>query len=201
VALVVVDGLQPMARPELIERVARQPPVVGERRDVVVHGAAVDIGVSPFDEPGDEIDHRRDVIGGPGIDLGRHEIEPLAVAMERRLVLGRDLGRREPLVGRRQQHLVLAAVVDLVGHVPDVGDVHHLPDGNPGPDQHPADQVTEQERPQVPDVDGPVDGGPAGVHRNRVGPQRSQRLHRSGQRVVKAQHRRPPSHHSGLAPR
>src|SRR5205823_13403296 len=46
VALVVVDSLEPVAGPELVERVARQAPVAGEGRDVVVDGAAVDVGVT-----------------------------------------------------------------------------------------------------------------------------------------------------------
>ena len=190
VALVVVDGREPVARPELVERVAGQPPVVRERRDVVVDGAGVDIGVAPVEEPADEVDHLGDVGRGPGVDLGGDDPEPAGVAVEGGLVLGGDLLRAEALVGRGEQHLVLTPVVDLVGHVADVSDVHHLPHRKARPGQRPADEVAEQERAEVADVDGPVHGGAAGVHRHGPRCQRPDRLDRTGQRVVEAQHRR-----------
>ncbi len=114
--------------------------------------------------------------------------------------LARLLGLEQALA--REGHLVLAPPVGagVVGHVADVGDVHDVPDG-PGPLVHPvpvlhpaeraleeaAEQVGEEEGPEVPDVGIVVDRGPAGVERDVGGVRRLEGLDRSRQRVVEVE--------------
>src|SRR5581483_1906825 len=60
-------------------------------------------------------------------------------------------------------HLVATAVGHLVGHVPDVGDVHDPPDRMALEPQGAPNQIDQHERPHVPDVDVAADGRAARV--------------------------------------
>ena len=64
----------------------------------------------------------------------------------------------------RDQHAVLAAVEALVAEVADVGDVLDLEDVDAVVQDGAADEVGEEEGPEVPDVGVAVDGRAAGVH-------------------------------------
>ena len=152
----------PRAAPQLLQGVAAEPAVVGERLDGVVDHLAARgpdrVRVPALDERLDHRDHLRDLSRRAGhqgrvlVGLARHQQpEPLGVLQEPVRV---ELGDRErvarvdfhapprvqlpALLGFEQAfagdgHAVLAVLAPLrvVGHVPDVGDVHHVDDGAP----------------------------------------------------------------------
>src|SRR5207248_3256542 len=74
--------------------VAAQPAIGGEAGDVVVDVATGLVGVAALDQPDDELDHLRHVLGGAREGVRRADVEPLLVGEEGLGVEGRDLGRR-----------------------------------------------------------------------------------------------------------
>ena len=102
VALVVLDVARgPVAGPEVVERVARELPVVLERPDLVVEVVVVGaVGVAGILEPLGEVEHLGDVLGRAREDVGGEDVDERLVGVERGLVCGRDLGRRLVLQAR-----------------------------------------------------------------------------------------------------
>ena len=102
VPLVVLDVARgPVPRPEIVERVARQLPVVLERRDGVVDVVMVGaIGVACILEPLGEVEHLGDVLGRAREDMGGEDVDERLVGVERGLVCGRNLGGRLVLQAR-----------------------------------------------------------------------------------------------------
>ena len=188
VALARVRLLLPVPGPQLVQGVARQAPVAGERLDREVHVAVDLVGVAALQQLGHQLQHLGDVVGGARVGGGRLEVEGGRVGQVRLGVEGGDLGRRLVLQAGRDQHPVLAAVELLVGHVPDVGDVLHLADLGPARLQGPPEQVGQQEAAQVADVGVAVHGRPAGVHGDPPGRPRPHRLLGPGQGVGDLQH-------------
>ena len=115
-------------------------------------------------QPHGEADHLGHVLGGPGEHVGRQDVDQRLVRVEARLVGVGDLARRLGLQAGRDQHPVLAAVEPLVAEMAHVGDVLDVPHPEAVVQQHAADEVGEQVRPQVADVGPAVHGRSAGVH-------------------------------------
>ena len=125
VALVVFDVARgPVAGPEVVERVARELPVVLERADLVVEVVVVGaVGMAGILEPFGEVEHLGDVLGRAREDVGGEDVDERLVGVERGLVCGGDLGRRFVLQPGLDEHPVLAAIELVVAQVADVGDV------------------------------------------------------------------------------
>ena len=119
VLLVVLVGVHPRPRlhPRHVE--AGQTAVLGEGGDAEVDAAVGRVGVAPGDEPLDEGDHLRDVLGGAGDDLGLLQPQGRHVLPE-----GGDPGGGE---GREVLARGLRLLDDPVVHVRDVHDLPHLP--------------------------------------------------------------------------
>ena len=104
---------------------------------------------------------------GPGVDLGRKDVDSRLVLVE---AVGVELGYLPnglALGQGRQYHLVPAGFQQLLAHVPDVGDVLDVEHLDPAGFQHAADPVGHQVGAQVADVGVAVHGGAAGVHANQ----------------------------------
>jgi hypothetical protein len=175
-----------MAGPELLEGVARQPSVVGERLDIEVDVAAHLVSMAVLHEPPDDVEHLGDVVGRPGKHVRVRDADRARVLEEGLRVLGRDVERREPLVGGGEIHAVAPSVGGLVRHVADVGDVDDLRDPVALELGDPAHEVREQKRPQVPDVGVAVDGWAAGIDADVPVLNGGDLLDASGQGVVQA---------------
>ena len=132
-------------------------------------------------------DHLGDVLGRPREDVGRQDVHERGVGMERRLVRGRDLGRRLRFQAGRHEHPVLAAVEALVPQVPHVRDVLDVEDVEAVVEERPPDQVREEVAAQVADVGVAVDGRAAAVHRHPARLDRVHGLDLAGERVPEAQ--------------
>ena len=172
VARVPLSRINLSARPreQLVDGVARKPPVGGEAGDVVVDGSTHLVGMSLGDQGADEVEHLRDIRGCMRVVVGGPDVDEGGVLHERFRVVGGDLLRRLALQSRRDKHLVLAAIEGVVSQVPDVGDVHHLLGAVAEILEAAAQQVREHERAQVADVDVSVDRGPARIdaHQSRL---------------------------------
>ena len=162
---------------QVVERVARQPPVVGERATPRSRRLRPrrGIGVPSVLEALGEREHLGDVLRGPREDVGRQDVDERLVRVEAGLVGVGDLGwvvLSSRLGG--DEHPVLAAVEALVAQVADVGDVLDVEHLDAVVEQGPADEVRQQEAAQVADVRPAVDGRAAGVDTDRsecaVGP-------------------------------
>jgi hypothetical protein len=70
--------------------------------------------------------------------------------------------------------------------VADIGDVLDMEDRDPVVQDHPPDEIGEQERPEIADVGVAVDRRPAGVHPEALTVQRLHRLDRPREGVAKA---------------
>ena len=204
VALVVLDVAGgPVARPEIIERVARQLPVALERRDRVVEVVVVGaVGVARILEPLGEVEHLGDVLGRAREDVGREDVDERLVVVERGLVCGRDLGGRLVLEARLNEHPVLASIELVVAQVADVGDVLDVEHLDAVIQQHAPDEVREEVAPQVADMGVAVDGRAAGVHPDATRLQRLDGPHLAGQRVAQSEgHRGAPGGIRGVGQR
>ncbi len=130
-------------------------PVRRERRDLEVDRPVRRlVGGALREELLDELDHLLDRVrvrrarhDGRALDPQRVEVLQEQVEVERRELVERLL-------------LLLRALDRLVVHV---GDVHDVAHGQPLPLERPAEEVVEQERPQVSYVDAVVDRRAAGV--------------------------------------
>ena len=204
VALVVFDVARgPVARPEIVERVARELPVVLERPDRVVEVVVVGaVGVAGILEPFGEVEHLGDVLGRAREDMGGEDVDERLVGVERGLVCGRDLGRRFVLQARLDEHPVLAAIELVVAQVADVGDVLDVEHVDAVIQQHAPDEVRQQVAPQVADVGVAVDGRAARVHPDATRLQRLDGPHLAGQRVAQSEgHRGAPGGVRGVGQR
>ena len=209
-----------LALAQVVERVARQPAVRGKALHAEVHDAvARDIRVAARDQLLDERDHLRHAARRARHELGvvtlldrdleaelaRVLEEPLRVELRHRVrVRGVDLRARGQLARllrlgdapARDRHLVLAAAVGRVvlGHVADVGDVHHVLHAHPVQLERAPQRVGVEERPEVADVRVVVDRRTAGVEGDlAIGVHRTELLERLRQRVVDTECHREPS--------
>ena len=173
-------------RQKLISRVPRQPAVSRKARDVEVDSAADLIRVAALDELRDDLDHLRDVRGGPRILARGPGVDHARVVHERLGVVVGDLLRRLLLEARRDEHLVLPAVEAVVGEVADVSDVHHLVRVVAEVLEGSREHIGEHVRAQVADVREAIHGRAAGVDAHAAGFERTQLLLAPGHRVVEA---------------
>ena len=161
-------------------------PVPREPADVEVHVSARDVGEALRLDPGDQVDHVLDMLGGPADHRGRRAAEQLEVAEEGlRVELG-DLPDGLALFPRALEHLVFA-LVGVPGEVADVGDVHDVADGEPEVLECPPEDVLEQVGAEVADVRVVVHGGPAAVHPDLARLDRHELLHLPPHRVPELQ--------------
>ncbi len=161
-----------------------EPAVAGEPGDAEVHRAVLRlVGDPPVQQPLDQLDHRGDVLGGPRLGVRRPDPEPVAVFLERASERVHMLPERHAL-GRRRRD----------GAVVDVRQVHDVEDLEPARLEPAAQEVLEQEGPEVSDVGVVVDRGPAGVQRRPPRVKGHERLDLAGEGVVE------PESHPPAAP-
>ena len=162
VVLAVLVGLDPLPDPETLGIEACQAPVRRPRRDPEEDRAVLGpVGVAALEERRDERDDLIDVTGRPRQHVRRRHPQGLGIGQERREVaLGERLDRLAG-GGRPADDLVV-----------DVGDVHDPRHLLAAPPEVAHQQVGEQERPEVADVGGPVDGRAARVDADPVVAQR-----------------------------
>ena len=175
-----------------IKRVARQLTIVREGVDTEVDDAVGgDVRVILFDEPLDELDHLIDVLGGTrqqlrlGVGVGHHFHAQTSCVLDegigvevrdgpRIAGVNVDSVRQCPgFLGFKQSarchfHLVFATTigVGVIGHVTDIGDVHHVPNVMPEQLQRASKHIGVEEGPEVSDVGVVVDRGPAGIEQH-----------------------------------
>ncbi len=185
IALVGLD-LDPGAGPRGLHPLPGQAPVRREGADVVVDRAVHLVGQALGQQGLDHGDHVRDVVGGPGHDVGQADVDQGLIGQPGIGIELGDLGRRLPLLERRQHHPVLAGIGLVVAHVADIGDVLDVEHLVSEVVERPAQEVAEQVRPQVADMGVSVDRAAAGVDRHPAGGDRLEGLDLAGQRVVQA---------------
>ncbi len=187
IALVVLD-LAAMAGPEVVEGIAGELAVLGERAHVVVDVAVVaDVGMTEVDQSLGQLEHLRDVLGGTREDMGGQDVDRRLVDVECRLVRVGDLRGRLVLQAGGDEHPILAAVEALVAEVADVGDVLDVEDLDAVVEEHAPDQVGEHERPEVADVGEAVDGRAARIHPDAATVRRENRLNGPAEGVPEAE--------------
>ena len=138
-------------------RAVRERAVARKRIDLEVDALPLDdVRVPVGDELCDQRDHVGDPLGGVRL-LARdgNTFKQIELTPELTLVLGDDLGLGTPLVVRPGDDLVL-----------DVGDVAHVGDVVPAPDQVPPDRVERDLLAAVAEVRHVVGRRPAHVHRH-----------------------------------
>ena len=173
VALIALAGRHSLALMDVVDPVPGQLAVVGVAQHVEVDVAATLVGVAGLDQSLDQLDHLRDVAGGPGFDRGRQDAERVVGGGERPLVGCRPFPPRPA----RRRGLVQDLVVDI-GDVADERDVA-APRRQPAPqdvERHPAAHVA--------DVRQSLHGGAAEVDGNVPGAQRNKITDGTGCRVV-----------------
>ena len=184
VALALVD-LDPFAGPEIVEPLAGQIAVPGERFDRVVDVSAVPFGrpaggwvrMTLLDQRRGHRDDPRDVIADLRRVRRRHHAECEQVLFE-------DVDE-VAAEGKRVLALLVRAADDLVV---DVRVVAHVVDRVAELHEPPVDHVERSHRPGVPDVAVVVDGHAADVHPGAAGLDRFEVLELAAQRVVDAEH-------------
>ena len=82
-------------------------------------------------------------------------------------------------------HFIFASVTRVVGHMPDVGDIHHVMDVVASKLQKPPQQITEQERAKIPNMRKIINSWTTAIHLNLTRLNRPKLLRLVGQRVVK----------------
>src|SRR5262249_32265244 len=122
----------------------------------------------------DHRDHLGNMLGRARVPLGRLDVQALDVAEEGVHVLHGEVVQRKAFLARAADRLVVH-----------VGQVHDLRHAQPAGEEVPAQDVLEQERPQVADVDGVVDRRSARVHPDVPGLERRQLGRPASERVVK----------------
>src|ERR1039457_403578 len=160
---------------------AAEPAVCRECRDVEVVAAVGAIRRAGAPEALDEVDHLLDVLGGARIAVRGADAERVAILLE----------RGDPLRGLLVEGVPVGDGV-LDDPVVDVGEIHHVRDvaGEP-PVQPAAQDILEDEGPEVADVDAVPDRGAAGVHADVAGLDRLHRDELTTHRVVQLDgHRR-----------
>ena len=172
----VLVGAHPLARPrlELPAVELRQPAIRGKPRDREIDRSVLAlVGHLFVEQPLDHLDHGTDVLGGARLLMGRADPEPVAVFLERpgeRV----DVGPERHALGEGGRD----------GAVVHVGEVHDVQDVVAARLEPAAQEILEEERPEVADVGVVVDGGAAGVERHASRLNGRERLYPAGQGVV-----------------
>ena len=132
--------------------------VLGKGGEAEVPGAVLGlVGGAGGGQLLDQLDHCGDVLGGAGNLLRAFDAQGVEIFEERLLEVRRVFADGDA-GGRR-------VADDLVVHV---GDVHDVADGDAGELEEAAQDVDLQKGAEVADVAVVVDGGPAGVHAERL---------------------------------
>src|SRR5260221_3508391 len=131
------------------------------------------VGMAAFEERRDEVGHLLDVLGRPRQDVGHGHAQ------------GHGIGQEafEVSVGQGADRFAggCRSTNDLVV---DIGDVEDPGDIDSAPSKVPNQEVREQERAEIADVDRGVDGRPARVDPDMAFAQRDQRPGQAAERVV-----------------
>ncbi len=180
----------------LLHLLTRQLPVAVEGRDVVVDRPVNLVGEAIGDESFGQRDHVDDMVGRPGHHVGGKDVEEGLVLEPRRGVEVGDLGRRPALERGGLLDLVGGGegVVVVVSHVPDIGDVLHVPHLVAEVLERAVEQITEQVGPQVADVRVLVDRAPARVDPDLPWLEGLEGIDPARQRVMQANLRKRCSH-------
>jgi hypothetical protein len=117
-ALLALVDLHARAGLHVVEVALAERAVAGEASDAVVHVAVGGVGEVGREQALDQRDDLRDVVGDPRLDVGAQAVQRVEVLVIRRGVLAGHRVDADAL-GRR-------ATDDLVLHVGDVADEHHL---------------------------------------------------------------------------
>ena len=164
------------ARDQVVQVLAGQAPVRREAADLEVHVALDRVREPPGDEPLDQRDHLRDVVGRLRVHVGREDADRGHV-----LALRRDVALRDLL---RADALPLGALDDLVVHV---GEVPHEPHLVAAEEQVAPDHVEGQRAPGVAHVGEVVHRDPADVDTDPPRDEGDELLLLAGERVVDPQ--------------
>ena len=164
-----------LARPQIVERLSRELSVTRElahRERHVALGFGLVREVFPFQQA-NQIQHLRDVLGRPRLQVRRQQTQRGEVLVHRPDVLFREFGGRHAALG--------GAPDDLVFHVGDVADVGHAQAAR----THPAHgQIEGDERARMAEVAEVVHRHATHVHADMAGFERDQRFDATRQRVV-----------------
>ena len=175
VALALVD-LDARAGLQLVELALRELAVAGKRADGEIDVAVRRIGEPFRDQLADHRDHLRQMLRRARLDVGGDAAERRDVAMK-----GPDVALGERL---RRDPLLVRALDDLVLDVGDVADeAHPLSREAQVANEH----VEHHHRARMADVAAVVDRHAADVESHLAGAKRRQRLDLPGQRVVQLQ--------------
>ena len=149
---VLLVALHPTSQGEVPRFQIDQPSVIREASDGEVHGTIALVGQLASLEALHELDHRRNVLGRPGVVL--HAFEPQRLPVLEELALDRT------------GHLLQRSALRDSGvdrPIVDVGEVHDLRNAEPAKLQVPTKQILPDEGPEVADVGPLIDGGSAAV--------------------------------------
>ena len=158
---------------QLVEVLARELAVGREPPDLEVDVAVHHVGVAAGDEPLDEPDHLRQVLGRLGLDVRRLHAERGHVLVEGPDVALGHLASGDALLDGAPDDLVV-----------DVREVAHECDAVAGKAQVAGDHVEDHQHPRVTDVREVVHRHPARVHLDLAGRQRDEILLHARHRVV-----------------
>ncbi len=186
----------PLARAQIVERLAGQLAITGEAPHREIHVAIIgEIGVVILLQQFDQAQHLRNELRRARLLIGRQDAERGEVLLHRLDEARRERGHRFVVLRRTANDLVV-----------DVGDVAHVGDAQPARAQPARDQIEGDKRARVAEMAIVVNGHAAHIHADHAGLDRSERLGRAGQCVVDEQGHlvlsvgaRGPDRNSGLA--
>ena len=161
-----------LRRDHVLQCSTRQLPVTRHLTNAVVHVAARRIRHPLLNQPVDQIDHLRDLLGRPRMHIRRRDPQFPPLPHERRNLPLRQLRDRDPLLRRPGDQFVV-----------DIGEVIDEPNPSAPPLEESAQGVEDDDRHRMAQVRIVVRGNPADVHRNRI-IDRLKRLLATRQRVV-----------------
>ena len=157
-------GFGPHPFQQIAAEVAGQAAVLGKLRHRKIDIAAGLVCVALGQQPPHHINHLRDVLRSPGIDVGRQDVDPGLVPMK---AVGVELGdflNGLALGQGGQNHLVAAGFDQFLAHMPHVGDVLDLIDRHAAGFQRPPNPVGHHIGAEVADMGVAIDRGAAGIH-------------------------------------
>ena len=172
---------------QVAAEVSGKPAVLGELRNVKIDVAAGFVGVAVAHQLFHHSYHFRDVVGGPGKDVGRQDVHPLLVLEEAVGVELGDLPDGLPFGQGGHNHLVAAGLHQFLAHVAHVGDVLDVVNVQPLHHQGAANPVGHHVGAQIADVGVAVHRRPAGVHFDFAGFNGLNFVNLFRQGIVKAQ--------------
>ena len=173
-------GLDAGGRLQVVRADLGELAVSRELGDRKIDRAVLGISVAFVQQHPDDAGHLGDVLGGPGIVIGRVDAQRRESG-EKFL----DEGRRVVVEG---QPLGFGVADGLIVHI---RQVHDMKDAEPGEAQCPLEQVLEDISPVVADMGDVVDRRSAGVKADLSGDEGFEILEPVAERIIESKHRRP----------